>query len=66
MRISVSIDEELLAQAEALTVPGMTRSELLDECLRAFIQRQAARRLAALGGQAPEVELAPRRRDGAP
>jgi metal-responsive CopG/Arc/MetJ family transcriptional regulator len=65
MRISVSIDDGLLAQAEALAAPGMTRPELLDECLRAFIQRQAARRLSALGGQAPEVELAPRWHDDA-
>lgn len=63
MQITVSIDDELLAKAEALAEPGMTRAELLNECLRAFVQRQAARRLVALGGQAPEVEPAPRRRE---
>lgn len=63
MQITVTIDDELLAQAEALAEPDVTRSELLRECLMAFVQRQAARRLAALGGQAPDVEPAPRRRE---
>ena len=65
MRTTVTIDDELFAQALALAEPGMEKSELLKECVRAFIQRQAARRLAALGGQAPEVELVPRRREQA-
>jgi len=60
MQTNVTIDEGLLAQAEALAEPGMTRAELLHECVRAFVQRQTARRLAALGGQAPDVEPAPR------
>lgn len=63
MEVTLSIDDELLAQAEALAEPGMTQPELLNECLRAFVQRQTARRLVALGGQAPEVEAAPRRRE---
>jgi metal-responsive CopG/Arc/MetJ family transcriptional regulator len=63
MQITVSIDDELLAKAEAPAKPSMTRAELLNECLRAFIQRQAARQLASFGGQAPEVEPAPRRRE---
>lgn len=66
MPTSVTIDEELLAQAEALAEPGMTRSELLNECIRAFIQLQTARRLTELGGQAPDVKPAPRRREDGP
>lgn len=65
MRTTVTIDDELFAKALALAEPGIEKSELLKECVRAFIQRQAARRLAALGGQAPEVELVPRRREQA-
>jgi metal-responsive CopG/Arc/MetJ family transcriptional regulator len=65
MQITVTIDDGLLAQAEALAEPGMTRSELLSECIKAFVQQQAARRLAALGGQLADVELVPRRREDA-
>ena len=65
-RTTLTIDDELFAKAVALAEPGMERSELLKECVKAFIQRQTARRLAALGGQAPDIELAPRRRDEVP
>ena len=65
MRTTLTIDDQLFAKALALAEPGIEKSELLRECVKAFIQHQAARRLAALGGQAPEIELAPRRRDEA-
>lgn len=63
MRTTLTIDDELFARAVALAEPGIERSELLKECVMAFIQRQTARRLAALGGQVPDMELAPRRRE---
>lgn len=63
MRTTLTIDDELYAKAVALAEPGIERSELLKECVKAFIQLQTARRLAALGGQAPEIELASRRRE---
>lgn len=63
MRTTLTIDDELFAKAQALAEPGLDKSELLRECVRAFIQRQSARRLAALGGQAPDIEAVPRRRD---
>jgi Arc/MetJ family transcription regulator len=66
MRTTLTIDDALFAKALALAEPGVEKSELLKECVKAFIQRQTARRLAALGGQAPEIELAPRRRDDTP
>jgi hypothetical protein len=66
MRTTLTIDDELFARAVALAEPGIERSELLKECVQAFIQRQTARRLAALGGQVPDIELAPRRRQEAP
>ena len=66
MRTTLTIDDELFAKAVALAEPGMERSDLLKECVKAFIQRQTARRLAALGGEAPDIELAPRRRDETP
>jgi len=65
VRTTLTIDDELFARAVALAEPGIERSELLKECVKAFIQRQTARRLAALGGQVPDIELAPRRREEA-
>ena len=65
MRTTLTIDDHLFAKALALAEPGIEKSELLRECVKAFIRHQAGRRLAALGGQAPEIELAPRRRDEA-
>lgn len=62
MRTTLTIDDDLFAKAVALAEPGIERSELLKECVKAFIQLQTARRLAALGGQAPDIQLAPRRR----
>lgn len=66
MRTTLTIDDELFAKAVALAEPGLERSELLRECVKAFIQQQAARRLAALGGQAADIELVSRRRGEVP
>ncbi len=63
MRTTLTIDDQLYAKAVSLAEPGMEKSELLKECVKAFIQRQTARRLAALGGQVPDMELVPRRRE---
>lgn len=51
MRTTLTIDDELFAKAVSLAGAGMERSDLLKECVSAFIQRQTARRLTALGGQ---------------
>lgn len=66
MRTTLTIDDELFAKAVALAEPGVEKSELIRECVKAFIQRQTARRLAALGGLAPDIEIAPRRREEGP
>ena len=61
MRTTVALDDELLAKAEHYT--GIReKSALIREALRALIEREAARRLARLGGSEPEIEAAPRRR----
>lgn len=60
MRTTVSLDEALLAKAAALA-GTQERSALLREALQALIQRESARRLAALGGSEPELELTERR-----
>ena len=66
MRTTLTIADELFAKALALAEPGVEKSELIRECVKAFIQRQTARRLAALGGLAPDIEIAPRRREEEP
>jgi metal-responsive CopG/Arc/MetJ family transcriptional regulator len=63
MRTTLTIDDELYAKAVALAEPNMDRSELLKECVKAFIQVQSARRLAALGGKIQNLKAAPRRRE---
>ncbi|WP_027995942.1 type II toxin-antitoxin system VapB family antitoxin [Simplicispira psychrophila] len=66
MRTTLTIDDQLFAKAVALAEPGVEKSELIQECVKAFIHRPTAHRLAVLGGQAPDVELAPRRREEEP
>ena len=66
MRTTLTIDDDLFAKAVSLAEPGIEKSELIRECVKAFIQRQTARRLAALGGQAPDIKLVPRRREEVP
>ncbi len=63
MRTTLTIEDALFAKAVALAEPGIEKSELIRECVKAFIQRQTARRL---GGQAPDVDLVPRRREELP
>ena len=61
MRTTVVLDDDLLAQAEEYT--GLKeRSVLLREALTALIQREAARRLARMGGTEPTLRSIPRRR----
>ncbi len=62
MRTTVSLDDQLLAQAQRLCA-DLERSALLKEALQALVQRESARRLAALGGSQPDLELIPRRRN---
>ncbi|WP_206957269.1 type II toxin-antitoxin system VapB family antitoxin [Trinickia acidisoli] len=63
MRTTIALDDDLLAKAQAYT--GVEeKSALVREALTALIQREAAKRLANLGGSQPGVEAAPRRRQG--
>jgi Arc/MetJ family transcription regulator len=61
MRTTVTLDDELMEKAADYT--GISeRSALLREALTALVQREAARRLIALGGSQPDFQPAPRRR----
>ena len=61
MRTTLALDDELLADAAELT--GITeKSALVRAALKALIEREAARRLARLGGSDPDLQPIPRRR----
>ncbi len=61
MRTTVTLDDELIKQAQAYS--GIAeKSALLRESLTALIQREAARRLSRLGGTEPGLVAPPRRR----
>lgn len=61
MRTTVSLDDDLVAKAQAFT-GLMEKPALIREALKALIERESARRLARLGGSEPVIEAAPRRR----
>lgn len=64
MRTTVNIDDALLEQARELT--GIEeRATLIRAGLAALIERESARRLAALGGSEPELNSIDRRRPDA-
>ena len=55
MRITITFDDELVRIAQELT--GITgKGALIREALKALIQRESARRLAALGGIMPRLK----------
>jgi Arc/MetJ family transcription regulator len=61
MRTTITLDDELLARAVAYT--GIQeKSALIREALRALVEREAARRLARLGGSEPGLGPIARRR----
>lgn len=65
MRTTLTIDDELLEKA--MNISGLNeKPALIRESLKALIEREAAKRLAALGGSEPGFEVPPRRRPGQP
>jgi Arc/MetJ family transcription regulator len=61
VRTTLVLDDELLAKAQAYT--GLKeKSAVVREALKALVEREAARRLALLGGTEPDLEVPPRRR----
>ena len=60
MRTTLALDDDLLATAERYT--GLKeKSALVREALRALIDRESTRRLAALGGSEPGLKPVARR-----
>lgn len=65
MRTTLAMDDDLVAKAQEYT--GITeKSALVREALKALVQREAARRLALLGGSDPTAKAPPRRRPRLP
>jgi Arc/MetJ family transcription regulator len=63
MRTTVTIDDALYRQALEVADPEMDKADLFREAIRTFVRVQAGKRLAALGGKAPEMPDVPRRRE---
>lgn len=61
MRITIDLDDDLIERALALT-GASDATTLVRRALRSLIEREAARRLAGLGGTEPAPRTAPRRR----
>ena len=61
MRTTINLDDELLEAARRIT--GLDgRTALVNEGLRALVERESARRLARLGGSEEQLQPIPRRR----
>ena len=61
MRTTITLDDDLVAAAQEYT--GIQKKPaLVRAALKALVEREAARRLARLGGSSPDLKLAPRRR----
>ncbi|RXT35195.1 type II toxin-antitoxin system VapB family antitoxin [Bradyrhizobium betae] len=61
MRTTIAIDDELFAKAQEFA--GVSeKSAVVREALKAFVEREAARRLARMGGTEPRAKAPPRRR----
>jgi len=66
MRTTVTIDDALYQQALDVADPEMDKADIFREAVKTFVRVQAAKRLAALGGKAPDMRDIPRRREDAP
>lgn len=60
MRTTVTLDDDLLEQARLYTGIQET-SALMQQALVNLVQKEAAKRLAKLGGSEPKLTPAPRR-----
>jgi Arc/MetJ family transcription regulator len=61
MKATIAINDELFARAQELA--GVKeKSAVISEALKAYIQIEAGRRLARMGGTQPNAKAPPRRR----
>jgi len=62
MRTTVTIEDALYNKALEMADPEMDKNEVFREAIKTFVRVQAAKRLAALGGKAPDMQQIPRHR----
>jgi hypothetical protein len=62
MRTTVTIEDDLYQQGLELADPGMDKADLFREAMNVFVRVQIAKRLASLGGKAPQMKNIPRRK----
>jgi Arc/MetJ family transcription regulator len=61
MRTTIAIDDELFAKVQEFA--GVAeKSAVVREALKAFIERESARRFAWMGGSMPKAKASPGRR----
>jgi Arc/MetJ family transcription regulator len=61
MKITIIVDDDLVEKAREIT--GVDEvSVILYDALTELVSKEAARRLAALGGSQPDLKIPPRRR----
>lgn len=61
MRTTLTLDDDLMAAASEYS--GLVeKSAVVRVALQAYVAREAARRLAKMGGTAPDFEPGPRKR----
>jgi Arc/MetJ family transcription regulator len=61
MRTTVAIDDELFAKAQGYA--GVEeKSAVIRKALQAYVELEAGRRLALMGGSMPDAKAPPRRR----
>jgi Arc/MetJ family transcription regulator len=61
MRTTLALDDDLIRTAQEFT--GVEeKAALVREALKALIERESARRLAAMGGSMPRLKNIPRRK----
>jgi len=63
MRTTITLEDDLVETAKSFSGIEET-SMLIKTALTQFVQREAGRRLAALGGTMPDLEYPRRRRPG--
>lgn len=54
VRMTLNVNESLLAEVQQAH-PGVTKTALVEQGLRALLAREAGARLAALGGKTPRA-----------
>jgi|HubBroStandDraft_5_1064220.scaffolds.fasta_scaffold368473_2 Arc/MetJ family transcription regulator len=61
MRTTVTLDDELMAAAQRYSGLKGT-GEIVRRALKSYVEREAAHRLARMGGTCPDLVAPPRRR----